>query len=62
MRYICGHLAVGQHLALDWFRSRRTGADPINYYAFLASLTQVSIPDACFLTRIQTIFIEKHSP
>ena len=61
MRSICGDLAVGQRLALDRFRSGRMGADPVIYYALLASLTQVGNPDACFLTWIQTIFMEKQS-
>ena len=61
MRSICGDLAVGQRLALDRFRSGRTGANPVVYYALLASLTQVSNPKACFLTWIQITFIEKQS-
>ena len=36
--------------------------DPIDYEALLASQTQVGNPEACFLTRIQTVFMEKHSP
>jgi hypothetical protein len=36
--------------------------DPIDYEALLASLTQVSNMEACFLIRIQTVFKEKHSP
>ena len=38
------------------------GANPINYYALLASLTQVWNLEACFLTEIQTVFMEKHNP
>ena len=38
------------------------GADPIDYYTLLASLTQVGNSDACFLTWIQTVFMENHSP
>ena len=62
MRRICGDPAVGQHLALDRFRRGRMSANLVNYYALLASLTQVGNPDACFLTGIQTIFMEKHIP
>ena len=40
----------------------RTWVDPVDYYALLASLTQVGNLEACFLTGIQTIFMEKHSP
>ena len=47
---ICGDPSIGQRLALDRFRSWRTRADPINYYTLLASLTQVSNPEACNLT------------
>jgi hypothetical protein len=62
MRHICGDPTIGRHLALDWFRCRRMWDDPIDYEALLASLTQVSNLKACFLTRIQTVFMEKHSP
>jgi hypothetical protein len=47
---------------LDRFRCKRTWDDPIKYEALLASLTQVGNPEACFLTGIQTIFMEKHNP
>jgi hypothetical protein len=56
MRRICSHLAVGQRLALDRFRSGWTGADPVNYYTLLASL------EACFLIEIQTVFMGKRNP
>ena len=62
MRHIYGHPAVGQHLALDRFRRGRMSANLVNYYALLASLTQVGNPEALFLTGIQTIFMEKHNP
>ena len=62
MHHICGDPAVGQRLALDQVRRGRMGADPINYYALLASLTQVSNPEACFPTEMQTIFMEKRGP
>jgi hypothetical protein len=58
---ICGNPAIGRHLALDRFRRERTWDDPIDYEALLASLTQVGNLEACFLTRIQTVFMEKHS-
>jgi hypothetical protein len=57
----CQHPTVGRHLALDQFRCGRTWDDPIDYEALLASLTQVGNPEACFLTGIQTEFMEKHS-
>ena len=39
IRRIYGDPAVGRRQALDRFKRGRTGADPINYYALLASLT-----------------------
>jgi len=62
MRRICSNPAIGRCLALDRFRCRRTWDDLVDYKGLLASLTQVSNLEACFLTRIQTIFMEKHSP
>jgi hypothetical protein len=62
MRRICGDPTAGQHLALDWVRHGSTGANPVNYYALLATLTHVSNPEACFLTGVQTVFMEKHRP
>ena len=62
IRRICGDPAIGRRLALDRFRHRRTWDDPVDYEALLASLTQVDNLEACFLTGIQTIFMEKHSP
>ena len=62
MRHICGDPADGQRLALDQVRRGRTGADPINYYALLASLTQVGNLEACFLTGIPMVFKEIHRP
>ena len=62
MHRICGDPTVGRHLELDQFRHRRTWDDPVYYEALLASLTQVGNLEACFFTRIQTVFMEKHSP
>ena len=62
MHHIYSDPAIGQCLALDQVRRRRTGADPVNYYALLASLTQVDNLEACFLIGIQIVFMEKHSP
>jgi hypothetical protein len=59
---IYGDLTVSQRLALDRFRCGRTWEDPVNYEALLAILTQVGNLEACFLTRIQTVFMEKHNP
>ena len=62
MHRICGDLTIGQCLALDQVRHGRTRVDPVNYYALLASLTQVDNSEACFLTGIQIVFMEKRSP
>ena len=62
MRHIYGDPAVGRCLALDQFRCGRTWDDPIDYEALLASLTHVGNAEACFLTKIQTVFMEKDSP
>jgi len=60
--HICGNPTISRCLSLDWVRRGRMGANPVNYYTLLASLTQVNNTEACFLTRIQTVFMEKHSP
>jgi len=62
MRWIYGDPTIGRCLALDRFRHGRTWDDLINYEALLDSLTQVSNLEACFLTGIQTVFMEKHNP
>ena len=62
MRRICGDPAVGRRLTLDRFKRGRTWDDPVNYEALLSSLTQVGNLEGCFLTGMQTIFMEKHSP
>ena len=62
MCHICDDLTIDRRLALDQFRCGRTWDDPIDYEALLASLTQVGNSEACFLTRIQTVFMDKHSP
>jgi hypothetical protein len=59
MCHICCDPAIGRHLASDWFRRGRTGADPVDYYALFASLTHVDNLEACFLTWMQTVFMEK---
>ena len=62
MRRIYGNPTIGQHVALDQCR-RGLGWDDVgNYYALLSSLTQLSNSEACFLTGIQIVFKENHSP
>ena len=62
MHHICGEPTVYRCLALDRYRRGSTWDDTIDYEALLASLTQVGNPEACFLTGIQNVFIERHSP
>ena len=62
MRRIYGDPIIGRRLALDRFRRGRMGADPVDYYTLLASLTQVGNPEACFLIGIHIVFMEKRSP
>jgi hypothetical protein len=62
MRRIYGDPIISQRLALDRFKRGWTWDDLVDYEALLASLTQVSNLEACFLTRIQIVFMEKHSP
>jgi hypothetical protein len=59
MRRICGDPAVDRRVALD--QVTRVNVH-VNYFSLLANLTQVGNPEACFLTGIQTVFMEKHSP
>ena len=52
MSRICCNPTVGRRVALDQCR-RGLGWDDVgNYYALLSSLTQLSNPEACFLTMI----------
>ena len=62
MRRICGNPTIDQRVALDQCRCGLGWNDVGDYYALLSSLTQLGNLKACFLTGIQTIFMEKHSP
>uniref|UniRef100_K3YKZ9 F-box domain-containing protein n=1 Tax=Setaria italica TaxID=4555 RepID=K3YKZ9_SETIT len=62
MLRMCGDPAVGRHVALDRFSRAMLWNKPDGYDTLLASLTQVGNPEACFLTGIQVIFRETHSP
>jgi len=62
MRRICGNPAIGRRMALDRCKHGWGWDDLSNYYALLASLTQLSNSEACFLTGIQIVFKENHSP
>jgi hypothetical protein len=62
MCHICNNLIVGQHVALHHCRHGLGWDDLGNYYAFLASLTQLGNLKACFLTGILIVFEENHRP
>jgi hypothetical protein len=63
MRDIYGDPAIGQCVAVDRCRhGARSSNDLINYFTLLASLIQVDNLEACFLTGIQIVFAENHSP
>ena len=62
MRHICSNPAVGRRVALHQCRCGLGWDEDGNYYALLSSLTQLGNLEACFLTRIQIIFMEKRSP
>ena len=63
MRHIYGDPAIGHRVAMDWCRHEaRLWNDLDNYYALLASLTQLGNPEACILTRIPMEFVDNHSP
>jgi hypothetical protein len=63
MRHSCGDPAIDRCVAVDQCRrGARSSNDRVNYFTLLARLTQVGNPEACLLTRIQTIFMENHCP
>ena len=63
MSRICGDPAVGRHVAMDQCRhGARLWNDLNNYYALLASLTQLGNLEACFLTGIPIVFTDNHNP
>ena len=62
MHRICSNPAVGRHVALDQCRHGLGWDDVGNYYTLLSSLTQLSNPEASFLTRIPMVFEETHRP
>ena len=52
MRCICGNPAIGRCFLLVRFRCQTTWEDLDDYDALLASLTRLSILEACFFTGI----------
>jgi hypothetical protein len=56
---VCGHDDVGRSLSIEGIRDEISWVwNPTAYKAFLAMLTSLRNPEACFLTGIKAIFIE----
>jgi hypothetical protein len=59
MHHVRNHGDVGQRLSIEGIRDEISWVwDPTAYKAFLAMLTGLGNPDACFLSRIKAFFIE----
>jgi hypothetical protein len=57
---VCGHDDVGRRLSIEGIRDEISWAwDPTAYKAFLAMLTGLGNPEACFFSKIKAILIEK---
>jgi hypothetical protein len=56
---VCGHGDVGQRLSIEGIRDEISWAwNPTAYKAFLATLSGLGNPEACFLSGIKALFIE----
>jgi hypothetical protein len=59
MRRVCGHGDVGRHLSIEGKLDEISWVwNPIAYKAFLAMLSGLGNPEACFLSKIKAFFIE----
>jgi hypothetical protein len=59
MRRVCGHGNVGQRLSIEGIRDEISWVwDPTTYKAFLAMLTGLGNPEACFFSGIKAVFME----
>jgi hypothetical protein len=59
MRRVCGHGDVGRHLWIEGIQDEIFWVwNPTAYKAFLAMLSGLGNPEACFLSRIKAFFIE----
>jgi hypothetical protein len=59
MRRVCGHGDVGRRLSIEGIRDEISWVwNPTAYKAFLAMLTGLGNPEACFLSRIKAFFME----
>jgi hypothetical protein len=59
MRRVSGHDDVGQHLSIEGIRDEISWVwNPTAYKAFLAILSNLGNPEACFLSGIKAFYIE----
>jgi hypothetical protein len=59
MRRVCGHDDIGWHLSIEGIRDEIFWLwNPTAYKAFLAMLSGLRNPEACFLSGIKAFFIE----
>jgi hypothetical protein len=59
MPRVCGHGDVGRRLSIEGIRDEMSWVwNPTAYKAFLAMLSSLRNPEACFLSRIKAFFIE----
>jgi hypothetical protein len=59
MRRVCGHDDVGWRLSIEGIRDEISWVwNPTGYKAFLAMLSGLGNPEACFISGIKALFIE----
>jgi hypothetical protein len=59
MRHVCGHSDVGRRLSIEGIRDEISWVlDPTASKAFLAMLTGLGNPEACFFSGIKAVFME----
>jgi hypothetical protein len=59
MRHVCGHDDVSRHLSIEGIRDEISWVcNPTAYKAFLAMMSGLENPEACFLSGIKVFFIE----
>jgi hypothetical protein len=60
MRRVCGHVDVGRRLSIEGIRDEIPWVwNPTTYKAFLAIMTGLGNPEACFLSGIKAFFIKQ---
>jgi hypothetical protein len=59
MRCVCGHDDVHRHLSIEGIRDEISWVwNPTTYNAFLAMLSGLGNPEACFLSGMKAFIIE----